>query len=70
MKTVVRGLPEITDHVTPPPLCASEVVGVKRRAEDMTAEHRSPGRGFDGHCGLSSGEKKKMAACVIFKTNS
>lgn len=29
MKTVVRGLPEITDRVTPPPLCASEVAGVK-----------------------------------------
>lgn len=59
MKTVVRGLPEITDRVTPPPLCASEVTGVKRRAEDTTAEHRSPGRGFDGRCGLSSGEKIK-----------
>lgn len=59
MKTVVRGLPEITDRVTPPPLCASEVAGVKRRAEDTTAEHRSPGRGFDGRRGLSSGEKKR-----------
>lgn len=51
MKTVVRALPEVTDRVTPPPLCASEVAGVKRRAEDTTAEHRSPGRGFDGRRG-------------------